>query len=351
MRGTRGPWITFAFAVVLGVGGIHLYRSNSSQEGKAPPAQGDSPPLLLIDRIEFSTADAIQGERVESEPVLLRNIGGSLLTIDQIQAGCRCVPIAVETPLRIAAGEEIEIRFEVDTSTKKGPFRIPVLISSDASNAPRQEIFIVGNVEPALTLKPEWIHLGTLELSGGRAQFTIGVRLARSASPDSLSISYLPLEIEELSHALDEEMNLYQYRFAIRSDSPVTLVEDKIEFTVQSKGTVVRASAEIMAKVFRDYWLVEPYPVSLGALPVGELRRTTCRIRFQEEPSSLVILSTHEVVESAQLLREKDAAFRLTVHTRMRNRGALSNSAITLAAEFADGREQTIEIPIVGLAY
>ena len=81
----------------------------------APPGRrgGAASPQLLIEKLEFTSQAAIQGDLVKPEPVTLRNVGAAPLQILGIRPGCSCVADGTTSHLQLnpAAQKQSTLRW------------------------------------------------------------------------------------------------------------------------------------------------------------------------------------------------------------------------------------------------
>ncbi|MGQ9591124.1 MAG: DUF1573 domain-containing protein [Planctomycetota bacterium] len=116
-----------------------------------PPPADFSPGLLEVDNADFDWGGVMEGEKVRHDYVL-RNVGGSPVTIERVQPSCGCT-LGAKPNEPILPGKTGIVTLEINTRRFSGHVKKSASIVSNAKNSPLT-VYIGGNVETVYSIEP-----------------------------------------------------------------------------------------------------------------------------------------------------------------------------------------------------
>lgn len=157
-----------------------------SGAGEAPAG----PRGLVCEQPVFEFGDSTP-DQVITHTFVLRNAGADAVRILSVRSGCGCTTTTLSTN-QVAPSQSAELLTHLDLKGRKGVQRKPIYVETDAPAGASLRLEMAGMVHPAIDLRPDGVHFGTLARDGvaerdvqmvARSNVTFHVKAVRSSSP------------------------------------------------------------------------------------------------------------------------------------------------------------------------
>jgi hypothetical protein len=156
------PILVFAALVGVAIGGAVAYVEVRSDATDVPP-----PPAATSKEIAKIDADAPRAEvdqphyhfgsmergREKSHEFVIRNVGGSPLTLKVLSSTCKCT-LGNVTGEPIKPGESTHVKLDWKALAEEGPFRQTAKIETNDPSQPELELTIEGDIVSAKGVQP-----------------------------------------------------------------------------------------------------------------------------------------------------------------------------------------------------
>ncbi len=155
------PIVVFAALVGVAIGGAVAYVEVRSDVAELPPPTATSKevakvdakaPRAEVDQPHFHFGSMERG-REKSHEFVIRNVGGSPLTLKVLSTTCKCT-LGNVTGEPIKPGESTKVKLDWKALSEEGPFRQTATIETNDPSQPELELTIEGDVVSATGVQP-----------------------------------------------------------------------------------------------------------------------------------------------------------------------------------------------------
>ena len=317
--------------------------------GRRWDRRGEKVPRLMIDRTEYRVKTVDQGEPANSGDILLWNVGSAPLVIKDVQSGCRCLPVEMDLPFTILPGEARELRFKVDTKDRRGDYRIPIRVTSNAVNAPHQAIYICGKVTPSITVSPTTVDLGVMDCETSLSDRTFAVK-AVTRSPSKVSVERLPSGIRLSDIVTDRDTREHRFHFVVEPTIEPNIIEDSISFRAYDGRHISIAKTDIRASVFTDC-VISPYPIVVGAIGIGRTRHIDCKLEFASAVHSMEVAHAPSCFRRVDVEKIDSDSYHLCCDVLSEEQGRIVNQKLLVVYRTESEGRHELSIPVSGIFY
>jgi hypothetical protein len=128
------------------------------------PAVSEAEPKAVLDPATIELGEIEEGGEYERF-VELRNAGDGVLTLEDVKTSCGCTAAAVDTDVKLKAGESQKIRVTFNSRGMEGGVTKKVTVKTNDPMTPSMEIVLKANVHRSLKWEPRYLSFNQVGLS------------------------------------------------------------------------------------------------------------------------------------------------------------------------------------------
>ncbi len=140
--------------VFVALAGVCIPNARASEQAKAP--------TIAVEKDEASIGECIAGT-LAKVAYTIRNTGDAELIVTNVGASCGCLAPERSWPERLGPGASGTIQLGIDTWAFSGRLKEPLTVFSNDAKQPRLTVWLTGQVEKVLDMKPAMIQFGLID--------------------------------------------------------------------------------------------------------------------------------------------------------------------------------------------
>lgn len=290
--------------LTLAVAALALVAGSSLSLAQLSLVPGDEEPTDSIQarpELVFD-ADSIELGSIPDDAKITRtmkfkNAGSGMLNITGTRGSCGCtVPGLTKTSY--APGEQGEITVTFDPHHKNGAVRNTVWVTSNDTVHPQREFYIVGTVNPIVTIEPQMVNFGQVRKGTKRTQeVTITARLPQFDVTQAIAGDPKVVDAKILGPVEKVGDNLWRSKieFTVLDSAPVGTLSQTATVRTNDDARVITIGT--FGQVMGDL-TTQPMSVSFGMVKTGTQVSQNVKITNATGASFKILSATYQSVNA-----------------------------------------------------
>ena len=209
---------------------VLIMLTSAFRISSARASESRKAPAISILRNEASIGECIAGTTVRVS-YDIRNTGDADLSVTNVGASCGCLAPERSWPERLGPGESGTIKLTIDTWAFSGRVKKPLTVFCNDPNQPRATLWLTGQVEKVLELKPAMVQFG---LCGPNDDPEQRVATIRNVTKAALTLVNVRSGTDRFVPKLTEAAPGKEWKLTVRARPPFAYGTNAATITIQT---------------------------------------------------------------------------------------------------------------------